>query len=688
VYWLRRIPAETRIVVLVVFLALFQAILLSVFGLGAIEGERHQADQQLRLRAEHFLNEYVVARCQNGLRDRAEEVFHAAFERAEPAWTGGDAVDGSAGASAAGPGAAGAGIFHDAFLVRADGRILSPDGLPLLMPRALAEADQEAARAEARSIRDAAAADPVDPARRVALGLEFARRHPFATDDLGASLALVFAATPLLAGEGPGPDGGSVGAADGGADEGGKGTGTAAAAGGPDLATLLAIRWTAVLNRMTGWVDPAEVALVLDRVDAAAAAAGSGGVEDRSGPRPYEVARAAQDERVRLLQALDRERSRFAPDGPPSLHRNVLIDADPLFYVRPIGGDGSFQVLAVDRRRLDDFLGGVAARARESAREGIEPSVGAEGAGVGAEHVQVGIPELPGYVAVARIRPAAVREAGDRERFYQYIIGFSIAGILAGGFLTARVVMREVRLAKLKSGFVSNVSHELKTPLTSIQMFAEMLRSGKVTEPEERDECLNVISQETERLGKLIQQVLDFGRLEARRRRFRWIVGSLRPVVEKEADRFQRATGLGPEEFDVLVAVNLPPVSHDPDAFTEVITNLLSNAYKYSPPEGRRISLTLGPHRGRVVLSVEDNGPGVPPRERRKIFEQFYRADDLLTRDVEGTGLGLSIALNIVRAHGGRIHVEDSSLGGSRFVVVLPAAGSPAPIPTPAESTP
>ena len=119
-------------------------------------------------------------------------------------------------------------------------------------------------------------------------------------------------------------------------------------------------------------------------------------------------------------------------------------------------------------------------------------------------------------------------------------------------------------------------------------------------------------------------------------------------------------------------AVNQPAVRHDTDAFAEVVANLLSNAYKYTPSEGKEIRLVLGPRQGRVVLSVEDNGHGVPPRERRRIFEQFYRSGDLLTREVEGTGLGLSIVRNIVRAHGGRILVEDGDLGGSRFLVVLP----------------
>jgi signal transduction histidine kinase len=346
------------------------------------------------------------------------------------------------------------------------------------------------------------------------------------------------------------------------------------------------------------------------------------------------------------------------------------------------------EVLAVDPPRLEAFLASIAAQAAARAPEGVRPEISAASAAPPSGRPVARIPGLPGYQATATISERAVLEqARDRERFYWYIIGFSVAGILAGGLLTARAVMREVKLAKLKAGFVSNVSHGLKTPLTSLKMFADMLRSGQVKDEAERRECLDVIAQETERLGRLIQQVLDFGRLEARRRPFRWTMGPLEPVVRAEAERFRRTTGMGAEAFVVRIAVNTPPVTHDPDALAEVVSNLLSNAYKYTRREDRRIEVTLGPQRGRVVLAVEDNGPGVPRRERRRIFDQFYRADDLLTREVEGTGLGLAIARHIVQAHGGRIFVEDRPQGGSRFVVLLPAAAARAAAPPAAAET-
>jgi signal transduction histidine kinase len=623
VYWLRRIPAETRIVVVLVFLALFQSLLLSVFGLMAIRHERAQVEQQIGAQAISFLRDSLVAPCENGLRERAERAFRGAFEFGDPNWAADDAQSSS-------------GLFREAYRVTAEGRILSADGAPLVVPPELAAADDaEAARRASELTQRYLGGDIADEAAKAREDLEFARRHPFARDAFGSSLALLFAATPLLAGE-----------------------------GAPDSATLLSTRWIGVLNRVAGVVPAAEVERFLARVEGAAGA-----------DPAYAAGRDVQEERARALTALRLEAPRFDRGGAPRVLRRMGAGRDHAFYVRPFGREGELRVLSVRPAQLERFLVDVLAGAKAMARDGVTPHLEeAEAASALDPHQEVGA--LPGIVAVAKVSPTTVREqARDRERFYWYIILFSVAGILAGGFLAARVVSREVKLAKLKSGFVSNVTHELKTPLTSIRMFAEMLGGGKVTDEAERQECLDVIAQETERLGRLIQQVLDFGSLEAKRRQFRWTVGSLAPVLAREAERFRRATGIEEERLRVNVVPDLPPVTHDPAAFAEVLTNLLSNAYKYSPPDDRRILVTLGARQDRVVLAVEDNGPGVPRRERRRIFEQFYRGNDLLTREVEGTGLGLSIARSIVRAHGGRILVEDGSLGGSRFVVLLPIAG-------------
>ena len=629
-YWLRRIPAETRIVVLVVFLALFQALLLSVFGLGAIRRERQDAAERLDDQARDFLARESVA-AQNAFQLRAGAGLRAAFEQHDPAWRQRLAE-------------AGEGLFTDAFLVRPDHGIEEPGGLPLWLPADVADRDEVAARMQADALRTEYGGHLFDDVQKAERNLAFAERHPFSRDELGRSSALLHAATPLL--------------------------GTTP----PSVETLLRMRRIGVLNRVAGLVPADDVDLFLARIDAA------GGAD-----ADYAKGRAAQEERARILAAVGRE-SPFPTAATPLLHRNVRADLDTPFCVWTAGVAGEVEVLAVDPRELAAFLALVSDTAAKRAPEGVRPEivVAAPTALPAAR-----IPALPGYQATATISDRAVLErARDYERPYWYIIAFSVAGILAGGLLTARAVMREVKLAKLKAGFVSNVSHGLKTPLTSLKMFSDMLRSGQVKDEAERRECLEVIGQETERLARLIQQVLDFGRLEARRQPFHWTTGPLEPVVKAEAERFRRTTGLPEGAFALRIAVNTPPVTHDPDAFADVVSNLLSNAYKYTRREDRRIELTLGPERRRVVLAVEDNGPGVPRRERRRIFEQFYRADDLLTREVEGTGLGLAIARHIVRAHGGRIFVEDRQEGGSRFVVVLPAATAPraAAAPAPAEN--
>jgi signal transduction histidine kinase len=625
VSWLRRIPAETRIVVLVVFVALFQAILLSIFGLKAIQGERRQVAQRISIDAEHFLERSVAGLVVQRLGHFANEALDAAFVDGNPERLREDH-----------------GLFVDAYLVTASGDIYEPGprSLPVLRSREAVRADKPEALAAAAAFRQRYHNLEFTDEQFATQAVAFARARPFALDESESSLALAFASTPLYTGEST-----------------------------PSRDLLIEAHWVGLLVSEFGSSPPREAEAFLASVEA------------KLGEDPALAAHAA---RIATLRALAEERTLFDPGRRAAIHDNVRAKQDHLFYVRTsTKEDRSSRVLVVDPGRLQSLLDGVVKSASAQAMAGVTPRIVPQGAEATGD-VVFDLRVVPGYVAAATITPELVAaEAREGEEFYRWIIAFSVIGIFAGGFLTARVVMREVKLAKLKSGFVSNVTHELKTPLTSIRMFADVLRAGQVTDEKEQRECLDVIGQETDRLSALIQKVLDFGRSESPRPRFRWVMDSLTPVVQREVERFRRSTGV-----ELEIAVNLPAVVHDPDAFSEVVSNLLSNAYKYSPPQDRFIRVTLGPQRGRVVLAVEDNGPGVNPRERRKIFEQFYRADDLLTREVEGTGLGLSIVRNIVRAHGGRIGVEDREGGGSRFTVVLPAAGRRAPRNQPAPAEP
>ncbi|MCO4745624.1 MAG: hypothetical protein KC912_12600 [Proteobacteria bacterium] len=248
--------------------------------------------------------------------------------------------------------------------------------------------------------------------------------------------------------------------------------------------------------------------------------------------------------------------------------------------------------------------------------------------------------------------------------------------VLAGTVVTLRSAMREIRLSRLQTDFVSNVSHELKTPLTSISMFVETLRSGRLEDPERVEECLDLLASETDRLSRRIERVLSWARMEAGKR-----VYEVEPVDAEEiiaqalsAIRSQRLEHRdATEQIDVSIPDDLSPMLVDRDAIVEALLNLISNALKYTP-EPRSIQITAEESKGRVGLSVADNGPGIAPRDRRRIFEKFYQADTLLSRSVEGSGLGLSIVRAVIHAHKGRVEL-DSELGeGSRFTLWLPVA--------------
>ncbi len=623
-YWLRRIPAETRIVVLVVFLALLQAILLSVFGLLAIRGERKEAQRRIDGEARQFLIHNVSGRTLHALRDVADAALTAAFDDGRSDWR--DAL-----APVDAP------LFTDAFVASTDGGVRSAGGELLWVPASRFGPHQQAMDEALARLRQDFRKSAISRDEKSDRDLALAEQFPFARDADGGSLALLLAASPLPI----------VGARK-----------------PPTIETLLTIRWICVLNRLSGYAPSHEVTRLLHLVESAVAS------DQRDA---FAAEQKRQERRARVLDVLVRELPSIPGRGSNGMRRNVVSVDGPSFYLRYRRGER--HLLAVDSLALGAFLRRQLQFATAESDAEITPRLVARAVRRDEAIPAVAMEGIPGWSVIAEsTNRRALEGPQGRERMYWYIIGFSVLGILAGGVLTARVVSREVRLAKLKSGFVSNVSHGLKTPLTSIRMFSDMLRNGHVDSEEEQRECLDVIAQETNRLERLIQQVLDFGRLEARRRPFQWRTASLAPLVEREVERFRRATGMATDAIDIQVAVNLPAATFDPDAFTEVVANLMSNAFKYSPPQDRRLAVTLGPSRGRVVFAVEDNGRGVPPRERRKIFEQFYRVDDLLAQEVEGTGLGLAIVRGIVRAHGGRIYVEDSALGGSRFVVEIPAA--------------
>ncbi len=267
-----------------------------------------------------------------------------------------------------------------------------------------------------------------------------------------------------------------------------------------------------------------------------------------------------------------------------------------------------------------------------------------------------------------------VARASTRNRvLYIVLLVMFYATLAVGVVFTAQALYREAKLSRLKTDFVSLVSHELRTPLTSIRMFIEMLSLGRVKDPAQTQEVLGMLAQETERLSSMIERVLDWGRIESGRKTYAPDVVGVDELVDVATTAF-RTQLLGAQvDLHVDVPAGLPRVRADRESIAGALLNLLQNAFKYTGAD-KRITVRAWPEKKGVVLEVGDNGMGISARDRKKIFDRFYRVDNLLTRRTEGSGLGLAIAKRIVDAHGGKITVKSEPGQGSQFRIQLPQA--------------
>jgi signal transduction histidine kinase len=245
--------------------------------------------------------------------------------------------------------------------------------------------------------------------------------------------------------------------------------------------------------------------------------------------------------------------------------------------------------------------------------------------------------------------------------------------LISGSYFIARAVQREVDLARLQSDFVSAVSHEFRTPLAAMRQLSELLAAGRVAREDRRQQYYESIAGESRRLQRLVENLLNFGRLQAGARPYRLEPMDPRALVEQVVSEFQSQLSQPDCQIEVIGDPEPGRIMADPDAIALALHNLLDNAVKYGGVGGS-VSVTCGRHGERIALSVRDHGPGIPADERTRIFDRFVRGTAASTANVRGTGIGLAMVQQVIKSHGGAVTVESSPGAGSTFTMWLPVA--------------
>jgi signal transduction histidine kinase len=286
---------------------------------------------------------------------------------------------------------------------------------------------------------------------------------------------------------------------------------------------------------------------------------------------------------------------------------------------------------------------------------------------------------LQGLTADIKYQGTTVADMSGRFLRYNYMVLAALGLLMMGGiWLTYRNVYREMNLARLKSDFVANVSHELRTPLALIRLYAETLELGRLNAKEKYQEYFRIIREESERLTALINNILDFSRIEAGRKEYEFKETDLSELVCSTLESYRFQIEQNGFAFEENIERDIPTVNVDREAIARSLLNLVNNALKYSKDQ-KFIGVRLYRANGSVKLEVRDQGIGIPEGEQEKIFEKFYRCGDPLVHNIKGSGLGLSLVRHIARAHGGDVQVESAPERGSKFTIELPLNGPAQP---------
>lgn len=410
----------------------------------------------------------------------------------------------------------------------------------------------------------------------------------------------------------------------------------------------------------------------------------------------YQRLRAGRDarlEEVRRLDALATEmaaRTRSAGDGTPPrvpfwLPRSEVMVVSAAF---PPSTDSSaeagFRLLAtVSRQTLLDTLGAVDEGSGSRVR--VADLTGKVISGDPAlEPGDISLREklgdgLPDWTVTLFPNPSELEHFVLRTRnLYVALTGLLIAILLLGAFFIARTVHHEMEVIRIKSDFVSLVSHEFKTPIASMRALMDRLQAGHVSDPERRQRYYDIISGELQRVTRLVNNVLDFSRMEEGRKEYSLEETDLPQLVRDLLSTFEAGASAKGFTIETDIRSDLAKVRVDRDAISQALLNLLDNAVKYSPGE-KWIRVAVERNSHALKISVADRGSGIPPDEVAAIFGRFYRGGATRSQPVPGLGLGLSLVEHVMAGHGGRVTVESPPGSGSVFTLSIPLPETPTP---------
>lgn len=280
--------------------------------------------------------------------------------------------------------------------------------------------------------------------------------------------------------------------------------------------------------------------------------------------------------------------------------------------------------------------------------------------------------QLPWTLYVTDLRSVPAAGVLERQRYMFLGLAVMVLFLTAGTYFIARAIRREMEVSRLQSHFVSAVSHEFRSPLTSMRLLSEMLALGRVPGEERREKYYETLVSETRRLQRLVETLLNFGKMEAGAKQYRFEELDAGDLVARVVAEFEPQVAASGRRIELNGAPNGCRIKADPEALAVALRNLVDNALKYSPDQPA-VWVEWGPENGCVAIRVRDKGLGIAESERKAIFRKFVRGSAAAAAHVKGTGVGLAMVRHIVVAHGGGIQVASEPGQGSTFTMLLPA---------------